>query len=80
MGATRAAIMLVVLLRGGLLALVVTLYFLYSAVEVPLTLDLGAWFAAPGFPVVGALLGLSVYGFYVSLGGKPVLGRALLGD
>jgi uncharacterized integral membrane protein len=79
-GVTRAAIMLAVLLRGGLLALVVTLYFLYSTIEVPLTLDLGAWFAAHGFPVIGALLALAVYGFYVSLGGKPVFGGALLED
>lgn len=79
-GAVRAVIMLAVLLHGGLLALVVALYFMFSTLEAPLTLDVSAWYALQAVPVVGMLVGVAVYGFYTSLGGKPMLGRALLED
>ena len=76
----RSLLMLAVLLRGGLLPLVVTLYFFFSLVEVPLTLDVTAWYAFQGLPVVVVLIGLTVFGFHTSLGGKPILGHALLED
>ncbi len=79
-GLARAVVMLLVLTRGGFLALVVTLYFWFSLIEAPLTLDLSAWFATRLIPVGVVLLGLTVYGFYTSLGGKPALGRALIDD
>jgi serine/threonine-protein kinase len=80
LGAIRAFVMLGLLLRGGLLPLVVALYVVYSALEVPITLDVSAWFAAQAFPVIGAIVALAVYGFYTSLGGKPLFGGALLED
>jgi serine/threonine-protein kinase len=76
----RALILLAVLLRGGLLALVVALYFMFVTIEVPLTLDLSSWYAMQAFPVVGVLLLLVVYGFYTSLGGKPIFGQAFFED
>jgi hypothetical protein len=80
LGFVRSLIFLAVLLRGGLLPLIVTLYFMFCLAEVPLTLDVSAWYALQGLPVVAVLLGLTVYGFYTSLAGKPIFGRALIDD
>ena len=79
-GAIRALTMLVVLRRGGLLSLAVTLIFMFTLIEVPITLDLGAWYATRAMPVVAVLLGLALYGFRTALGGKPVFGSSLLDD
>ena len=76
-GVVRALMMLGILLRGGLLALVVALYFMFSLLEVPLTLDVAAWYSMHAMPVLTVLLALTVYGFHTSLGGKPALGGAL---
>jgi hypothetical protein len=77
-GAFRALMMLVVLRRGGLLSLAVALFFMFSLIEVPITLDLGAWYAPRALPVVVALAALAAYGFRTSLGGKPLFGSSLL--
>jgi serine/threonine-protein kinase len=79
-GAIRSLTMLVVLRRGGLLSLAVTLIFMFTLIEVPITLDLGAWYAPRALPVVAVLLGLALYGFRTALGGKPVFGASLLDD
>jgi hypothetical protein len=79
-GLVRAMLLLFALWRGGLLSLVVTLFVMFSLLEVPLTLDLAAWYAARALPVVLVLFGLSLYGFKTALAGKPLLGRALLDD
>jgi len=76
-GGARSLLMLAVLLRGGLLALVVALYFMFCLLEVSLSLDLTAWYSMHAMPVVMVLLALAVYGFHTSLGGKPALGGAL---
>jgi uncharacterized integral membrane protein len=76
----RALTLLFVLARFGLLPLVIALFFMFAAVEVPLTLDVAAWYAPHGLPVVLAFVGLSLYGFHTSLAGKPLFGRALLED
>ena len=76
-GLARSLLMLAVLLRGGLLALVIALYFMFCLLEVPLSFDLTAWYSMHAMPVVLVLLALTVYGFHTSLGGKPVLGSAL---
>jgi hydroxylamine reductase (hybrid-cluster protein) len=56
---------------------VIALYFMFSLLEVPITFDVTSWYAMHAMPVVIVLLGLAVYGFHVSLGGKPALGGAL---
>jgi len=79
-GGCRALILLLVLRRGGLLSLAVALVYMFSLIEVPITLDLGAWYAPRALPVVTVLVGLALYGFRTSLGGKPVFGSSLLDD
>jgi hypothetical protein len=79
-GLFRAVLLLVALLRGGLLSLVVALFVMFSMLEVPLTLDISAWFAGRALPVVAVVVALSLYGFRTALAGKPLFGRALLDD
>jgi serine/threonine-protein kinase len=79
-GALRAAMILIVLTRGGLLPLASALFFMFSLIEVPITLDLGAWYASRALPLVAVLAGLGIYGFHTALAGKPMFGSTLLDD
>ena len=74
-GTLRGASYLLVFTRCGLLGVTATLFTLYSLIEVPLTLDWGAWYATRSLPVVLTLAGLAIAAFHASLGGKPLLGR-----
>jgi serine/threonine-protein kinase len=76
-GVVRAATMLLVLMRVGLLGFVTMLFILYSTVEIPLPAGPAGLVRLQGWPVMLFSLGLAVYGFYVSLGGKSPFGRAL---
>jgi hypothetical protein len=79
-GLVRATAMLFALTRGGLLVLATLLFVMFVSFEVPLTLDLTAWYASRGWPVVLAIAALAAYGFHTSLAGKPMFGRSLLED
>jgi hypothetical protein len=79
-GILRAAMILVVLTRGGLLPLASALFFMFSLIEVPITLDLAAWHASRALPLVAVLAGLGLYGFHTALAGKPLFGSNLLDD
>jgi hypothetical protein len=46
----------------------------------PLTLDFSRWDAGRSMIAAGVFLALAVYGFRVSLGGKPALGAARLDE
>ena len=63
---------LVVLMRTGLLTLVVALYYWQLLGQMPITYDFSAWYARQGLFVVLILVGLTLYGFLVSLGGRPL--------
>jgi hypothetical protein len=79
-GVGRALVLFVVLTRGGLLALAVSLYFMFNIFEAPLTLDPTAWFATRTVPVGLVFVALVAWGFHTSLAGKPAFGRGLLED
>jgi len=67
-----------VLFRLGLLSAAVMFYVAAVLPRLPLTTDWTAWYAGAsvlGLAVVG---GLAVYGFLVSLAGKPLLGRPVI--
>ena len=68
------------LLRYGLLAVVVSFGFGTFLQAFPITTDLSTWYAGIGLVGVCLLLGLTVHGFYTSLGGQPLLGRVSLED
>jgi len=65
------------LIRFGLLALVATWVFAFLT-NFPLTTQASAWYA--GISLTGILLmaAMAFYGFYTSLGGRPVFGGAVL--
>ncbi len=64
--------------RLGLLWLVVTVVFASLLADFPLTTQSSAWYA--GISLTGILLmaAMALYGFYTSLGGRPVFGGAVL--
>jgi len=69
-----------VVARCGFLALVVALQFSTVLQWFPITTDLSAWYSGIGLTGACLLLGLTVYGFYTSLGGQPLFGRVSLED
>jgi hypothetical protein len=46
----------------------------------PLTSDFSSWYAGSTFFVLVVITGLTIYGFYTSLAGQPLLKGKLLGD
>jgi hypothetical protein len=63
----------------GLLAFVVgSFLWLPCMLFLPVTLELSAWYAQPTWVFLLVVAGLTLYGFYVSLGGRPMFGEKLL--
>jgi len=60
-----------VLRRYGLLAGVVGAYWISLLGSTPLTMDLASWYAAPTLMALVVLGGLAVFGFRVTLAGRP---------
>jgi serine/threonine-protein kinase len=69
-----------VLLRFGYLAFFAGLLFVGLLVNAPLTTDLSVWYASPGAVTGLTLIGLTVYGFVVSLGGRAPFRAALFAE
>ena len=78
--AASGALLLYMMTRRGLLATAVTAYVWSVLRNLPITLDMSAWYfdrALIGFMVV---VGLALFGLIVSLGGKPLFGTPLFDD
>ena len=75
-----AAMVVWVLYRYGLLALIVTIYFVHLMVFYPITSDFSAWYATDF--VLGLIIALALagFGFYTSLAGEPLFRTARLDD
>jgi serine/threonine-protein kinase len=73
-----ALIWLAMLVRMGLLASAASYFFLIALQAIPLTLDPRAWYFGTCMLGMGVLAGLLLYGFHVSLAGKPLLPHAWL--
>jgi hypothetical protein len=78
--AAEVAINLFVVLRFGLPAFWATLLFQMAAHRTALTLDLSAWFASNGGVAMLVLSAVAVYAFVVSLGDRPLLGKAFFAE
>jgi hypothetical protein len=63
------------LFRFGLLALLVAAFADGVATNMPLTLQLSAWWATPSILSLGLLIGLAWFGFYASRTGQPLFGK-----
>jgi hypothetical protein len=66
-----AAAITIVVARFGLLATMVAQLFFFLSVMYPLTTNFSVWYASPTIFSLVVALGLAIYGFYISIGGKP---------
>jgi hypothetical protein len=72
--------MWVALFRFGLLTFVTFMVARDLLEKMPLTFDLGAWWAAPSWITLGALLAAALWTFRAALAGRAAFGRGLLED
>ncbi len=78
-GALTGWIFLFVMMRFGLVAMIAA--FLFNELfSYPITTEVSAWYAGVGFTALALTAGLALYGFYTSLAGRPVFGKAALED
>jgi len=68
------------LIRFGLLAWVVQGFFDGLLEQSPLTTQGSAWYAGISLAAILLMASLAFYGFYTSLGGRPIFGGAALED
>jgi hypothetical protein len=59
----------VLLTRFGLVAFLAGTYCRHLLATLPVTSNLGAWYAGGGIVAVAVVLGLAVFGFWTALGG-----------
>ena len=71
------ALLVVILMRFGVLALAVCIFVTNSLPSV-LTTDLSAWYGSGSLGVVLMVVALGAWGFHTALGGRPVFGDVLL--
>jgi hypothetical protein len=74
-----SAVMILVFLRFGLLALVFANYFGHC-LEFPLTTDSSAWYAGTSLLVLLVLAAIAIYGFRIALAGRPAFSGTGLDD
>ena len=77
-GALIGVSIVVALVRFGLLAAMVSLFVSEILFVYPMTLDLSTWYAGGSLLVLLIAVALSALGFYLSLGGRPLLRDELL--
>jgi hypothetical protein len=68
------------LIRLGLLALVASVVFGFCFLNLPLTTLGSAWYAGISLTAILLMAAMAFYGFYTSLGGRPLFGGAALED
>ena len=78
--AAFAGLILLALTRFGLLCSALLVFTFLVLLRAPLTLDWSVWYAGRSLAVLGFFVVLLGASAYLSLGGKPVFGKALLDD
>ena len=78
-GLVKAAALILVFLRFGLLALIFCNYFAHF-LEFPLTTDSSAWYAGTSLFLLLVLASIAVYGFRIALAGHPMFSGMRLED
>jgi hypothetical protein len=74
------AVLIFVIVRMGLLASVVTFLCSNLLVRLPYAADFSMWYAWQAITVVLMVVGLVLYGFYISLAGRSVFRFELMED
>ena len=67
-----------VMIRFGLLALVANFMVVSILQSCPLTSQISSWYAGISLSGILLMAAMAAYGFYTSLGGRPVFGRGVL--
>jgi hypothetical protein len=75
-----AVVGVMLLTRFGLLSGVAATFVDIVIYATPITLDPSAWYFGRSLGVLIVLLAITVYGFYTSLGGKPLFIAPALED
>jgi serine/threonine-protein kinase len=75
-----AAVFVLVVMRSGLLASTVMLVVAPLLVTTPFTLDVSRWYAGRSLVVLAAIVSLTIWAFWTSLGGRRALGFVKLAD
>ena len=65
-----AATLTILIARFGLLATMVAQLFFFLSLMYPLTTNFSVWYATSTIFALVIALGLAIYGFYISIGGK----------
>ncbi len=73
-------LLVVAVTRFSLIVALVALIFQHMIIFFPITTELSAWYATSYVMDLVVLVALTVFGFYTSLGGQPLVRGKLLGD
>jgi uncharacterized membrane protein YfcA len=76
--AAVSGLIVAVVFRFGLLSTAVMVYVCVTQMYMPSTTDATVWYAGVSALSLAIVIGLAVYGFLVSLAGKPIFGRSIL--
>lgn len=76
----QAVVLVFVVVRVGLLASVVLLFFMFLALRTSITIQPSAWYAGISYAVLLVLAGITLYGFRTALGGRPMMGTLAIED
>jgi hypothetical protein len=71
-------ILVLIMLRLGFFALMTTLFVTNTTTSLFLTTDFGAWYGVSSLISVVAISAFAVWGFHLSLGGRPLFSGAVL--
>jgi drug/metabolite transporter superfamily protein YnfA len=78
MPAAVSGLIVAVVFRFGLLSTAIMAFTCTTQVYLPTTTDLTTWYAGVSAFSIAIVAALAVYGFLVSLDGKPIFGRSVL--
>jgi hypothetical protein len=79
-GSLQAALGIFIIMRCGLTALIVGMFVGFTLATTPITFDWSKWYVWHSAIPMVLIVSLAVYGFVISLGGQPLLGKDGLGD
>ncbi len=77
-GGAWAMVAVVVLVRFGLLAMIVSQFVFQLTSLVPITFDPSVPYSSSSYLCLGAVIVLAGYGFHTAMGGRPVFGAGFL--
>ncbi|HLW76408.1 MAG TPA: hypothetical protein VKS01_05470, partial [Bryobacteraceae bacterium] len=74
------SLLVIILLRCGLFALVITIFLIDWIEQTFATTDLSAWYGASSLMLLLVVAAMAGYGFWISLGGRKLIDEATLAE